>query len=550
MIKRLFIKNFAIINELELPIKDGLTIITGETGAGKSIILKSLGIALGSKADKVDVRSGQDKSVIEAEVDESGNSVYRRLISKAGRIRSFINEEPISEADYRLATKVFADFHGQNEQQFIMNPKTHIDFLDRFCGLEDKVLEIESCYNDYIMIDQQITDLKELSENALSKKELIEFQLNEIDSIDPKIDEDIELSKQFKRLNNVDELISTLKNLNQSLTENEHSIYRQLSSAISDLDKISNYDDSIKSYVEIIKQSSVAIQDASSGLLNYADGVDNDSSLILEVEERLHSIERLKRKYGGSIESVHEYLNEALDELSELSNVDKKIDSLNEERNYLIGKYQRLADEVHHARSNSIKDIEKQIQNEMFELNIPKAQFVISITNKNDPQSDIRFENIGVVFGPNGYDQIEFFFSANPGESPKPLSKIASGGEVSRIMLAIKSVLKKSDPVPTLVFDEIDAGISGQAAEKVSEALEKLSKDKQVICITHLPQIASKADHHIYISKEIDNEKTVVRARYLSEDEKVHAIAELFSGEIIPSEGLNTAKQFRTQARG
>ena len=550
MIKRLFIKDFAIINELELPVKDGLTIITGETGAGKSIILKSLGIALGSKADKVDVRSGQDKSVIEAEVDESGSSVYRRLISKSGRVRSFINEEPIPEPDYRLATKVFADFHGQNEQQFIMNPKTHIDFLDRFCGLEDKVLEIESCYNNYIMIDQQITDLKELSENALSKKELIEFQLSEINSIDPKVDEDIELSKQFKRLNNVDELISTLKNLNQSLTENEHSIYRQLSSAVSDLDKISNYDDSIKSYVEIVKQSSVAIQDASSGLLNYADSVDNDPSLILEVEERLHSIERLKRKYGGSIESVHEYLNEALEELSELTNVDKKIDSLNEERNYLIGKYQRLADEVHHVRSNSAKDIEKQIQNEMFELNIPKAQFVISITNKNYPQSNILFENIGVVFGSKGYDQIEFFFSANPGESPKPLSKIASGGEVSRIMLAIKSVLKKSDPVATLVFDEIDAGISGQAAEKVSEALEKLSKDKQVICITHLPQIASKADHHIYISKKIDNEKTVVSARYLSEDEKVNAIAELFSGEIIPSEGLNTAKQFRTQARG
>ena len=550
MIKRLFIKDFAIINELELPIKDGLTIITGETGAGKSIILKSLGIALGSKADKVDVRSGQDKSVIEAEVDESGNSVYRRLISKSGRVRSFINEEPIPEPDYRLATKVFADFHGQNEQQFIMNPKTHIDFLDRFCGLEDKVLEIESCYNNYIMIDQQITDLKELSENALSKKELIEFQLSEINSIDPKVDEDIELSKQFKRLNNVDELISTLKNLNQSLTENEHSIYRQLSSAVSDLDKISNYDDSIKSYVEIVKQSSVAIQDASSGLLNYADSVDNDPSLILEVEERLHSIERLKRKYGGSIESVHEYLNEALEELDELSNVDKKIDSLNEEKNYLIAKYQRLADYVHRIRSNSAKEIDEQIQNEMFELNIPKAQFVISITNKNDPQSNIRFDNFGVVFGPKGYDQVEFFFSANPGESPKPLSKIASGGEVSRIMLAIKSVLKKSDPVPTLVFDEIDAGISGQAAEKVSEALEKLSKDKQVICITHLPQIASKADHHIYISKKIDNEKTVVSARYLSEDEKVNAIAELFSGEIIPSEGLNTAKQFRTQARG
>ena len=345
-------------------------------------------------------------------------------------------------------------------------------------------------------------------------------------------------------------MISTVRSLNQSLTEHEHSIYRQLSSSITDLEKLSFYDKSIKPFIESIEQAAVSIQDASSGLLQYAETIDDDPSLLKEIEERLHSIESLKRKYGGSIESVKAFIEEAIDELDQLTRLDVKISQNKEERKLLIMQYQRLADEIHKVRSKSIKTIEDEVQSALTELNMPGALFNISVSTKLDEDSRILFENNGVHFGPKGYDQVEFFFSANPGENPKPLIKIASGGEVSRIMLAIKSVLKKSDPVGTLVFDEIDTGISGQAAEKVSEALSSLSKEKQVICITHLPQIASKADHHLYISKNISNDQTEVVANYLSEKEKVQAIAELFSGDTVTSQAITSAKQFRTEARG
>jgi len=550
MIKRIFIKNFAIINELELSIKNGLTVITGETGAGKSIILKALDIALGNKAEKTDVRSGQNQAVVEAETDLDGGLIYRRLVSKKGRMRSFINDEPISEPRFRECVEIIADFHGQHEQQFIMNSNTHIDFLDRFCSIDNKVLEIEFVYNNLIKIDQQLLKLKELSDNAATRKELLEFQLQEINIVDPQINEDIDLSQKFKRLNHIDELISTVRSLNQSLTEHEHSIYRQLSSSITDLEKLSFYDKSIKPFIESIEQAAVSIQDASSGLLQYAETIDDDPSLLKEIEERLHSIESLKRKYGGSIESVKAFIEEAIDELDQLTRLDVKISQNKEERKLLIMQYQRLADEIHKVRSKSIKTIEDEVQSALTELNMPGALFNISVSTKLDEDSLILFENNGVHFGPKGYDQVEFFFSANPGENPKPLIKIASGGEVSRIMLAIKSVLKKSDPVGTLVFDEIDTGISGQAAEKVSEALSSLSKEKQVICITHLPQIASKADHHLYVSKNISNDQTEVVANYLSEKEKVQAIAELFSGDTVTSQAITSAKQFRTEARG
>lgn len=550
MIKRIFIKNFAIINELELSIKNGLTVITGETGAGKSIILKALDIALGNKAEKTDVRSGQSQAVVEAETDLDSGLIYRRLVSKTGRMRSFINDEPISEPRFRECVEIIADFHGQHEQQFIMNSNTHIDFLDRFCSIDNKVLEIEFVYNNLIKIDQQLLKLKELSDNAATRKELLEFQLQEINIVDPQINEDIDLSQKFKRLNHIDELISTVRSLNQSLTEHEHSIYRQLSSSITDLEKLSFYDKSIKPFIESIEQAAVSIQDASSGLLQYAETIDDDPSLLKEIEERLHSIESLKRKYGGSIESVKAFIEEAIDELDQLTRLDVKISQNKEERKLLIMQYQRLADEIHKVRSKSIKTIEDEVQSALTELNMPGALFNISVSTKLDEDSLILFENNGVHFGPKGYDQVEFFFSANPGENPKPLIKIASGGEVSRIMLAIKSVLKKSDPVGTLVFDEIDTGISGQAAEKVSEALSSLSKEKQVICITHLPQIASKADHHLYVSKNISNDQTEVVANYLSEKEKVQAIAELFSGDTVTSQAITSAKQFRTEARG
>ncbi len=548
MIQRIYLKDFAIIRETEVLLKNGLTVITGETGAGKSILLKSLGIALGGKSDKTDVRSGQSQSVLEAEL--SDQQIYRRLISKGGRTRSFINDEPMTESDYRDAVQSLADFHGQHEQQYIMNAHTHIDFLDRFCKAEKMVEKIDTIYSQLVDNIHALEEAKAKLENASNEKELLQFQVQEIEAISPEIDEDMALGKEFKRLNNMDELVSTVQRLNQSLTEHDHSIYRQLSSALNELESLSKYDESILSFIESIKQASVSIQDASADLTQYADSIENDPNRLQEVEERLHAIESLKRKYGGSLEAVQDFINTAGEKLKELSGLNAKINELESEQKLLIHQYQISADSLHNQRSKMANTISKQIEDEMAKLNMPGATFEVVINAKSETDSPIKKESVGVKFGPKGYDQVEFFLSANPGEISKPLTKVASGGEVSRIMLAIKSVLKKSDPVETLIFDEIDSGISGQAAEKVAEALADLSTEKQVICITHLPQIASKADHHIYVHKSIKNEQTDVMVRYLTESEKVEAIAELFSGESISVEGISSAKRFRSQARG
>lgn len=334
MIQRLFIKNFAIINELSLPLKNGLTVITGETGAGKSIILKSLGITLGANGDKMDVRSGEEKAIVEVELTIDGQeTIMRRLISKGGRIRSFIDDEPIAEQIYRDTVSTLADFHGQHEQQYIMNAATHIDFLDRFCDSDNLVQTIQDTYLDLVQTMKELDLLIERQKGAENQKELLQFQIQEIQSIDPQIDEDINLGKEFKRLNHVEELVSTVQRLNQSLTENDHSIYRQLASAVDELNRLSKYDDTLNPYMESIQQASVTIQDASSDLIQHIDSLELDPSQLQEVEERLQAIESLKRKYGGSIELVQNYIQESKIELEELSGIDISISNLEEEKN-------------------------------------------------------------------------------------------------------------------------------------------------------------------------------------------------------------------------
>jgi DNA repair protein RecN (Recombination protein N) len=477
-------------------------------------------------------------------------TIMRRLISKGGRIRSFIDDEPIAEQIYRDTVSTLADFHGQHEQQYIMNAATHIDFLDRFCDSDNLVQTIQDTYLDLVQTMKELDLLIEKQKGAANQKELLQFQIQEIQSIDPQIDEDINLGKEFKRLNHVEELVSTVQRLNQSLTENDHSIYRQLASAVDELNRLSKYDDTLNPYMESIQQASVTIQDASSDLIQHIDSLELDPSQLQEVEERLQAIESLKRKYGGSIEQVQNYIQESKIELEELSGIDVAISNLESEKTHLINRYQKFADELNSIRDKYSTKIATEIEDEMVQLNMPGAKFEVRMDQKFEKSSAIIFDGNPVRYGSKGYDQVEFFLSANPGEVPKPITKIASGGEVSRIMLGIKSVLKKYDPVETLIFDEIDSGISGQAAEKVSEALEKLSTDKQVICITHLPQIASRADHHLYIDKTMKEDKTSVNARYLNHEEKLTAIAKLFSGDTVTKEGITSAQQFMDQARG
>ena len=548
MINKIYIKDYAIVRELDLPFFDGFTVITGETGAGKSLIVKALSLALGSKAEKTDVRSGQERSVVEVSLSNQKN--YRRLLSKGGRIKSYVDEEPLSEESYRELVYSFADFHGQNEQQLIMNSRTHIDFLDRFCKNENKLSAIEKIYNELIFTKEDLAKKLELSKQSNDKKDFLEFQLNEIQLISPKLNEDEELTAEFKRLNNSEETINAIQKLNQSLTEHDHSIYKQLYSAIDELESLSKYDKKLSNFLDALKQSSMSIQESSSGLAEYLDQIESDPSKLSEVNDRLQSIESLKRKYGGSIESVIDHVEKIKIDLDELSGLDLKIEKLKSSLNELILKYSELADELSLNRSQMAKKLSSQIESTMEKLNMDGATFKVQIQQKSSQDETIKHNNLNVKFGPKGYDDVEFYLSANPGEAIKPLSKIASGGEVSRIMLSIKSVLKEDDPVQTLIFDEIDSGISGEAADKVANALKALSKEKQVICITHLPQIASLADNHLFVGKKVVDSKTYVDALYLNDDQKISAVAKLFSGSDSAPQVINEKNSRSPRARG
>ena len=431
-----------------------------------------------------------------------------------------------------------------------MNPDNHIDYLDNFLKENKNLAKIDILYEDLKNIDLEIRSTQKKIENASTRKELLDFQINEIESIDPKKDEDLSLSKEFKRLKNIEDTISTLKNINLTLNESDHSIYKQLSSAISNLERLSRFDEKLTPFVNEIQDASQSIQESSVGLLQYVQNLDGEDNNLGQIEERLHGIEMLKRKYGGTIDYVLQYLEEAYVELKEMQGLDKKYADLLERKNSLVKEFQNLSEELHSKRKNISKKISKQIIQEMSNLNMPNAVFEIRIFQKSKKNSPVIFENENVEINPKGFDIVEFYLSANPGESPKPLVKIASGGETSRIMLAIKTVLKDFDPVSTLIFDEIDSGISGDAAEKVGQALLKLSKDKQVFCITHLPQIASKAKNHLYVYKKVSKSKTRVSAKYLNEKDKINAIAELYGNNPEAYASISTTKGSSSETYG
>jgi DNA repair protein RecN (Recombination protein N) len=528
MINKIYIKDFAIINELELPLYDGLTVITGETGSGKSIVLQALNISLGGKTSKTMVRSVSERAVVETELN---SKIYRRIINNSGRTKSFINDEPISEGEFRNSCYSLVDFHGQHEQQFIMNESSHIDFLDSFCGLENKVNKCSNIFNSVKQTEKRLSALIKKKQLADQQKELLNFQLNEIQSVNPLQDEDIELEQELGRLKHLDEIVETAQNVTQKLTDDDESIYNQVSMVLGQIERLENIDEKLKDYSDLIRGATVNIQEASAGLNNYINTLDHDKNRLIEVQDRLGAIDSLKRKYGGSIESILEKELNTSDELNQFSNIDDEIDRLQTSILAEKDSYKNIALQLHENRISGSSELSKSIESEMRKLNMPDAKFEIKISSKNVSDSFVKIDGQNVLTTDKGLDVVQFLLSANPGEQLKPLVEIASGGEISRIMLAVKTVFQEYDPVDSLVFDEIDSGISGNAAEKVGKSLVKLSQSKQVICITHLPQIAKMAKNHLHINKTVFDGITTVKAEYLTENRSMDVINHLTSSE-------------------
>ena len=551
MINNISIKNFAILKEMELNFHKGLTVITGETGAGKSILLHAIRSSLGGKVKGTAVRSSADKAIVEIEVSlDREMNTCRRIINTSGRSRAFFNDEPFKEKDFLDRVRSIADFHGQHEQQYIMNRETHIDFLDTFAKLNNDVSQLEDVYQQLVKTENDLDRALKKQTQARDRKELLAFQLQEIELISPILGEDETLLAEFKILKHAGKLLETANDLNARITEQDNSLYNELAIISKELEEISSIDEQVVPHLKSLEEALNALMDTSEGLRKYATQIDHNPEQLDNVESRLQEIESLKRKYGGSLETVLNYRDEITIELESFKSLINEIDELTESINRFRSDYQRMVVKLHELRSRSIQDLCSKIEAELALLNIPGASFEVRMNMTPSDNSQIKMNGQTVKYGPKGFDQIEFYLSANPGEAAKPLTDVASGGEVSRIMLAIKTIFQEVDPVATLVFDEIDAGISGIAAEKVADALSNLSLSKQIICVTHLPQIAAKADHHLHISKIQEDGRTIVKIDYLKDEEKVQTIAQLFSGETITPGTLDSAKGLMGGARG
>lgn len=528
MIKTLYIKNFAIIKELKIPFKKGLTVITGETGSGKSVILKALGISIGGKISKYMVRSGKEKSIIEASINKIK---IRRLISITGRSKAYLNDQPISLNDLKNHTGLSIDFHGQNEQQLILNSEIHIDYLDKYCRNDDKVKLLEFLFKENNHLNEKLEKLKKNVDEKNNQISLLNFQASEIDSVNPKENEDITLDEQYKRLSHLKEIIQTINQTNHILFEKEEAVFSQIDYLRNLVSSIEKYDSELSKVTKLLDNSIIQIQEVQSELFDQLSKLELKPEELQVVEDRLSSIETLKRKYGGSLNSVKEKRAYIQKELKINKNPEKEQAVLIEKIKKVKEKFTNISIEVHKKRKEMASVLSLKIQNSMKNLNMPGSHFEIKIINKAQKNGFVKIINTCYEHNSKGIDNVEFYLSANPGEPTKPLSLIASGGEISRIMLAIKTVFEKLDPVETLVFDEIDSGISGNAAEKVASHLLELSKSKQVMCITHLSQIAIKADNHLHIVKHVEKDNTSVDYIYAEGNDREKIMNELFLGK-------------------
>ena len=528
MIKSLHIKDYAIIKEVNIDFKPGLTVITGETGSGKSIILNALGVSIGAKVNKQMVRGDAERTVV---VSKFSDFEFRRVVSNKGRSKLYRDDEPISLSKFKFENNNLIDFHGQHDQQLILDNRSHIDYLDKYCQHQNLVARLSKIFYELIDLKVEYQRVKKISKEKNDRLNLLEFQANEIDLVNPSLEEDNVIQKKFKKLSNMQKIKDLLQNSKYILSESEPSVEEQVAQVQKDFISLVDFDSDLQKVTELLKEAMIHLGEASAEISSQITDLDFDQDEINTLEERINAYDLLKRKYGGSIESILEERESIQNEIVSLKNLEKTENSILSDIKKKEISFSKLAVEVHRKRKLKSKQLSRSIEKKMAELNMPNAKFYIDnklIENKND---FVKFDNNFYQANSKGIDIIEFYLSANPGESLKPLSVVASGGEVSRIMLAIKTVFQNLDPVKTLVFDEIDTGISGMAAKKVSNHLLELSKSKQVICITHLPQIANSADNHLHVSKHLEENATFVNARYLNKNERPKIIHSLFNGD-------------------
>jgi len=583
MLQELDIRNYALIERVKIVFSEGLNILTGETGAGKSIIIGALGLVLGERSSPDVIRTGADSAYVRAIIDiskspsvndllsetnlkdeDSDILILSREISKNGRNKYVVNDQSSTLQTIRQIGDNLVDIHGQHEHQTLFRPEKHIEILDDFGGLKDLVQQNTDIYNDLKKLLSERDFLIKDRDEKLRQKELFEFQLNELKSAKLEDGEEEKLLRERQLLNNA-ELIFELSNriyqlLYDSDDPNIPSTIDLLKSMRSDFAKLCQIDNQVNELSSRFESSIYELEDIANQVLDYRDKIDFDPLRITEVETRLDLLYKLKRKYGvDSVAELIEYKNDVAKKLEDISLSSTKIDDIESEIKRKTELASKIASELSKKRQENAKKLKVLIEKELKTLGMEKTIFEVKVTQNSaqlktgeDNSIDIDYNDNKVKLSPNGIDSVEFLISPNPGEDLRPLTKIASGGEISRIMLAIKTVLavgtSHSSPI-ILIFDEIDTGISGRIAEIVGRKLKELSRSRQVICITHLPQIASLADNHCRVQKKVVGDRTFVEVENLDYEERVNEIARMLAGEKITEVTLAHAREMILNAR-
>lgn len=547
VISQLSIKNFAVIKELKADFRQGLNVLTGETGSGKSIIIEAISLALGSRADTTYVRTGCDKAVIQLVLDlpqEEEPTIFTREILASGKSVCRINDEVVTRGHMSQFCKNLVDIHGQYDHQSLLNPENHLGILDS-CAKESLASAKESVaalYHSYAQVQKELSAAKSSRAEGQKKRSFLEFERNEIAKANLIPGEEEELVSLLAVQQNSEKIFKNLSLSHEALYTKEESAFELLGTVQSLLQEVEQYSPLIAQLSEVISDCYYKLEDSAMELGRFKDQIDFSPEAIDESISRLELINSLKRKYGDSIEEILAYRDKIEKELHLVENYDEILKELTSKGKRIYEKLVKEASALSEARKRIAEKIQKEINGELAQLNFKNAVFQVDFKKTEDDKGRVRFTE-------NGFDSVEFLISTNKGEAMKPLAKIASGGEISRIMLAFKRILGDYDKIPTMIFDEIDSGISGQAAGVVGVKLAEIAKNHQVLCITHLPQIAVMGDAHYRISKSNDDAQTYTTIEPLTEQEKIQEIARL-SGSLILTEGaLKNAEEMLKMAK-
>jgi DNA repair protein RecN (Recombination protein N) len=580
MIEKLTIKNYLLLKSIEIDFSGGFNIITGETGAGKSILIDALSLLLGERADYSIISRNKDKMIAEGlikiskdnikqvqrilkeneiELIGENNIIIRRELYTKGYSRNFINDTPVNINDLKAIGEVIIDIHSQNEHQSLLKKEIHIDLLDSYLKRLPKI-KFEKLIDDYsaeydklINLINEYEQINEKKTELDNKKNYLEFQLKEINEVNPEPNEDDELEKELKASENVETIQTGLAAAYANLYDDTGSVVERIKIIEKELAKLEEYNSDISKVLRDINDSSLVLNEAGRLLQNLLDNISHDPQSIEQIRERLYKLQFLKKKYGNNIEGIIKLRDELQADLALVDNFDEKISKIEAEIKQLKESLFKQAQNISKLRRENAATLEQDVVKILKEVGFENAEFNASpchaegvtapLQRRGENNLFVKSKGEFVKLTKNGIDDVEFMVKINKGDEFTSLRKTASGGEVSRIMLAIKNVLADADRVDTLIFDEIDIGISGRIAQKVGKVIKKLSEYHQVISITHLAQIAALADEHFVVEKEIDGATTLAKIKKLEKKEKVLEIAKLLSGETVTDAAIKSAKE-------